>query len=146
MGWSEFRQSTAAWWADANESVKRAQHLARNNAKMKKLELKNGKLTYDGNFFKQFLAKDCTIELVQGSERHRMTATRMAMGTAAAGPLGGMVGMLSTKNVSKSWIFVTTPAGEWKIKLGPKHADATIMFLRKYTAEQSAQLQGDVPD
>lgn len=144
MGWAEFKKGMSESWAEAGKEAERKQHLNRNNASVGDFELRGGYLYRD--MFTKVLAKDCTVELVKGSDRRRMTLTRITIGATAAGPLGGVVAALSTKDVSKSWIFVTTDKDEWKIKILPKHADDAILFLRKFTKEYGAQLEGDIPD
>lgn len=65
----------------------------------------------------KFPARECTAEVLVGGTSERMTATRLAGGALVGGQAGAIIGGMATKDTSRGYLVVTTPAGRESFKL-----------------------------
>ena len=114
-----------------------------NNAAFAHYALVGG--TVRKNLKKVGTASECHAEILEGGQRQRMTATRIGAGALLAGPVGAIIGGMAKKDLSKSWVIITTPAGtervEFKGKDSPK-AHEFVMRLESEAARQETMSQG----
>ncbi len=80
----------------------------------------------------------CDVELVDGGKPARMTATRIALGTALLPGVGTIIGAMSKKDRSKVWLMIVTPDGVEQVEVPKKEKAQAAAFVAAFDAAKAS--------
>jgi hypothetical protein len=127
----------------ADQQIKDAEKWGRYDAAFGNARIKSGDVTIGHAHLDITTAQ---VELVQGGQVQRMTATRVLGGAAVGavtfgvGAVGALIGAMSKKQKAGAWLFILEP-GRTPVQLPvkPKEQAAAWQFVNNFQALQAAK-------
>lgn len=127
-------QATPERQAEARREKAEAKHAHRHDAECAGLRIEEDRIHHGGSWWP---IASCDVELVEGGKRARMTATRIAVGTALLPGVGTIIGAVSKKDRSKTWLVLVTPDGVQQVEVPKKEKVQAAAFVAAFDATRA---------